>query len=319
MISRTYVNGVIAAKEKYFLGEKLLRLCESDAATALRTLKENGFGGDAAEEKGAEELIRAEEASINAFVREYAAGEAEREYFLAPLDTHNVKAYFKAYVLGADVAPMLAEEGTLKTGAIAECFAKEDFSALPDYLQKALKEAETICENGTEGKGAKVGEAFEKALYAHLSESCKGESALKKILAAKADRTNLVIALRSKDLASAKEAFLAGDNVKADSFAFCFIEDEEKARAAAEKAGAHDLWKTYAACKESGGVAAAEKAAAEAEIDYFAKRKYELAGTKPFIYYVLRRRTECFNVRVALVCLNAGMKESEIKKRFRGV
>ena len=69
MISRTYVNGVIAAKEKYFLGEKLLRLCESDAATALRTLKENGFGGDAAEEKGAEELIRAEEASINAFVR----------------------------------------------------------------------------------------------------------------------------------------------------------------------------------------------------------------------------------------------------------
>ena len=314
MISRTYVNGVIAAKEKYFLGEKLLRLCESDAATALRTLKENGFGGDAAEEKGAEELIRAEEASINAFVREYAAGEAEREYFLAPLDTHNVKAYFKAHVLGVDVAPMLAEEGTLKTGAIAECFAKEDFSALPDYLQ-----AETICENGTEGKGAKVGEAFEKALYAHLSESCKGESALKKILAAKADRTNLVIALRSKDLASAKEAFLAGGNVKADSFAFCFIEDEEKARAAAEKAGAHDLWKTYAACKESGGVAAAEKAAAEAEIDYFAKRKYELAGTKPFIYYVLRRRTECFNVRVALVCLNAGMKESEIKKRFRGV
>lgn len=180
MISRTYVNGVIAAKEKYFLGEKLLRLCESDAATALRTLKENGFGGDAAEEKGAEELIRAEEASINAFVREYAAGEAEREYFLAPLDTHNVKAYFKAHVLGADVAPMLAEEGTLKTGAIAECFAKEDFSALPDYLQKALKEAETICENGTEGKGAKVGEAFEKALYEHLSESCKGESALKK-------------------------------------------------------------------------------------------------------------------------------------------
>ena len=32
MISRTYVNGVIAAKEKYFLGEKLLRLTEKPAA-----------------------------------------------------------------------------------------------------------------------------------------------------------------------------------------------------------------------------------------------------------------------------------------------
>ena len=85
MISRTYVNGVIAAKEKYFLGEKLLRLTETDAASALRALKESGFGGDSeSAENGnfstdeAETLIAAEEAKTNAFIREYAGSEAER-------------------------------------------------------------------------------------------------------------------------------------------------------------------------------------------------------------------------------------------------
>ena len=135
MISRTYVNGVIAAKEKYFLGEKLLRLTETDAASALRALKESGFGGDSeSAENGnfstdeAETLIAAEEAKTNAFIREYAGSEAEREYFLSPLDCHNVKAYFKAKITGAEAAEMLAPEGAVPLKKIAEAFEKEDFS-----------------------------------------------------------------------------------------------------------------------------------------------------------------------------------------------
>ena len=65
--------------------------------------------------------------------------------------------------------------------------------------------------------------------------------------------------------------------------------------------------------------AEAEKRLAETEIRLFEARKYELSGSEPFLYYVLRRKTECANVRAAMVCLNAGMKESEIKKRLRGL
>ena len=66
-------------------------------------------------------------------------------------------------------------------------------------------------------------------------------------------------------------------------------------------------------------MAEAEKRLAETEIRLFEARKYELSGSEPFLYYVLRRKTECANVRAAMVCLNAGMKESEIKKRLRGL
>ena len=88
MISRTYANGVIAAKEKYFLGDKLLRLIETDAASALRALKESGFGGenDGAENANfssdeTETLIAAEEAKTNAFIREDAAARRKKSIF----------------------------------------------------------------------------------------------------------------------------------------------------------------------------------------------------------------------------------------------
>ena len=71
--------------------------------------------------------------------------------------------------------------------------------------------------------------------------------------------------------------------------------------------------------KETGSVAAAEKRLAETEIRLFEARKYELSGSEPFLYYVLRKKTECANVRATMVCLNAGLKDSEIKKRLRGI
>lgn len=247
MISRTYVNGVIAAKEKYFLGEKLLRLTETDAASALRALKESGFGGDSeSAENGnfstdeAETLIAAEEAKTNAFIREYAGSEAEREYFLSPLDCHNVKAYFKAKITGAEAAEMLAPEGAVPLKKIAEAFEKEDFSLLPAYLGAAVKQAENVCENGAAGKGAEVGAAFEKALYGHLLEACKGAGkarrALRGALQEKADLTNLVTALRSSSESAAAKQYVPCGLLSAEDFGFCFAESGELAEKAYNKA-----------------------------------------------------------------------------------
>lgn len=340
MISRTYANGVIAAKEKYFLGDKLLRLIETDAASALRALKESGFGGenDGAENANfssdeTETLIAAEEAKTNAFIREYAGSEAEKEYFLAPLDCHNVKAYFKAKLTGAEETKMLAPEGALAVKKIAEAFETEDYSLLPAYLALAVAEAEKACEGGAAGKGAEVGAAFEKALYAHLFEICKGAGkarrALRGALKEKADLTNLVTALRSGSAETAAGQYVPCGALSAEDFSFCFAENTEQAeklynKACASASGSKKktlktVYELYRIAKESGSVAEAEKRLAETEIRLFEARKYELSGSEPFLYYVLRRKTECANVRAAMVCLNAGMKESEIKKRLRGL
>lgn len=332
MIARTYVNGVIAAKEKNFLKEKLLRLCETDAENALRALKESGFGGAAAAaaeaEVTAETLIAAAEAETNAFIREYAGSEAEREFFLSPLDCHNVKAYFKATRTGADVSKMLADEGTLPVSRISECFLKDEYSALPAYLQSALKEAGEICKDGAAGKGAEVGAAFEKALFSHLAAICKNNGVLKQLLAEKADLTNLVTALRAKNFKAAKEQFVPGGKLRAEEYAFCFADITEQENHSARKTGGYfgksgerlrEMVSIYVRAKTTGSYAEAEKRLAQAELNFFERKKYELTGSEPFLYYVLRRKAECANVRIAMVCLNAGMTQSEIKKRLRGV
>lgn len=92
-----YTDGVIAAREKYLLKDKLVKLCESGPEDALRAVTESGFG------KGTEivsvydyeKLVAADEAAIDAFILEYSPSEAEKTYLLAPRDFHNLKALLK--------------------------------------------------------------------------------------------------------------------------------------------------------------------------------------------------------------------------------
>jgi hypothetical protein len=46
-IDVTYTTGVIAAREKYLLKDKIYRLCELSEREAFRMLVESGFGGGA--------------------------------------------------------------------------------------------------------------------------------------------------------------------------------------------------------------------------------------------------------------------------------
>ncbi|MDE7214482.1 MAG: hypothetical protein K2N68_01415, partial [Clostridia bacterium] len=54
------------------------------------------------------------------------------------------------------------------------------------------------------------------------------------------------------------------------------------------------------------------------ELDFLAKKKYELKNTQPFLYYVFRRKAENANVRILTGGLLAGMDERGIKRRLRG-
>ena len=66
-----YTNGVIAAREKYLLKDKIARLCELDAEDAFRALLDSGFGGGAETAISVhdyEKLIFAEEAKIDEFI-----------------------------------------------------------------------------------------------------------------------------------------------------------------------------------------------------------------------------------------------------------
>ncbi len=299
MLATVYTNGVIAVKEKSLLGEKLLRFAEMNAEEVFRALSESGFGAGAKGTDG-ESLCAAEEESLDAFIREYAPDPAHAAYFLLPRDYHNLKALAKAKLLGTDAAPMLAPMG-LET---------------VEELQKKVESESFPWERLKEATGAEIGAMFDAALYARLLKLCKHSPTLKKLLVGKVDRLNILTALRSSDAEFAESCFLAGGKLKKEQ-----LDEVSKGNAEALKRTPYEeFYRTALRAKEAGRpFTEAERALNSFETEYFAAHKYELAGKEPFLYYVLRRRAEIADVRILLVCLNAGLSEQEIKKRLRTV
>ena len=318
----TYTTGVIAAKEKYLLKDRIFRFCEMDAADAFRALLESGFGGGAENVTGVhdyENLIAAEERALDAFIREYAPSKTERIFLLASRDFHNAKALIKAAYLGADVSRMLAPQGLIEVAELSSCVENKNFDGLKEKnaaLCCACQEAIASLEENP--SGAKVGEIFEKAAYGYLAEVVKFKPIFKKMLAQKADMTNILTALRCGDMELAKGKYLPAGKLKTEQLDSLFLEDREKALRAFENTPYKQFVELCFADREKGlPMTAAEKYLGSFETEFFAAKKYELVKNEPFLYYVYRRKTENANVRIVFACLLAGQTEYDIKKRLR--
>lgn len=319
-----YTNGVIAVREKTLLKEKLLRFCEMSAEESFRALLESGFGGGAETASGVheyEKLIAAEEKKIDDFIREYAPTSAEREYLLSPRDFHNAKALIKAAHLGVSADRLLAPEGLLSIDLIKECVQTGDFTkimAFNAYLGGACKQAQAFLEEQTDG--AKVGEIFEKALYACLWATAKKSAPLRALICAKADMTNILTAFRAGDSQRAKDMYLPVGKLTEKQLNLLFLEDEKKIK---EGFAATPYAAFVGECLEAKAkglpMTVAEKIVDGYDAEYFAARRFALEKSEPFLYYVFRRRAENANVRVVFACLLAGQNEAEIKKRLRAI
>lgn len=317
----TYTNGVIAAREKYLLKDKILKLCETGADDALRSLVECGFGKgvEITSAYDYEKLVAADESAIDEFIREYAPSKAELEYLLSPRDFHNAKALVKAVNLGLDTEKMLAPDGLVPSQKILECIRENNLQPLNTHLQEAVKESWELFEKGTPS-GAEIGVIFEKAQFAHLAQVCKRHPLLKKLISVKADMTNILTALRSDSEDFAKKCFVNGGKLSESKLLKLFDEDKNRAVQEFRDTPYSEFVKgCFDAKAASFPLTQAEKVADSYEAEYFNAKKYELKRSQPFLYYIFRRRAENSNVRILFVCLLAGMREQEIKRRLRAV
>ena len=317
----TYTNGVIAVREKYLLKDKIIKLCETGAEEALRSLLESGFGKgiEISNVYDYEKLVAADEKSIDEFIREYAPSRAESEYLLSPRDFHNAKALVKAIYLGLDAEKLLAPDGLIPAEKIHECIRDKNLQPLNKELKEAVKAAEELFAEDN-ASGAEIGVIFEKAQFAHLTAACSKNLLLKRLIAVKADMTNILTALRSDSEDYAKKCFVSGGKLTESKLLKLFDEDKTRAVQAFKDTPYFEFVKNCLDAKSAGlPLTQAEKISESYEAEYFTAKKYELKRSQPFMYYVFRRRAENANVRILFVCLLAGMREAEIKRRLRAV
>jgi len=317
-----YTNGVIAAREKYLLKDKISRLAELSAEEAFRALVESGYGGGetVASVYDYEKLVEAEERLLDEFILEYAPSDAERTYFLSPRDFHNAKALLKASYLKESAEKMLAPDGEIPVKELEKAIKEKDFSALKERnseLYEAVRQALTAFEKETVS-GAEIGEIFEKANVKRLQKIAGKNKTLKKLLTRKIDMTNLLTAFRAGEEEIAKSKYLPYGTLREETLRLFFDEQTENA----EKFFKNTEYATFVsrcleAKKKGLPLTDAEKLLDSFEADYFYEKRYDLKNKDPFLYYVFKRKAENANVRIVFVCLLAGLKEQEIKRRLR--
>lgn len=314
-----YTNGVIAAREKYLLKDKILKLCEGGAEETFRTLTESGFGKGA--EVGSvydfEKLVTADEQSIDEFIREYAPSQAEQAYLLSERDFHNAKAILKAYCLHLEIEKLLAPEGLIPVRTITDCIKESNYAPLGAALSEAVEKAAKLFESEGDVSGAEIGIIFEKARFKHLVKTCSRNGVLKKLITVRADMTNILTALRSTESEYAQKSYVEGGKLTVKQLDKLFSDNPAKAL---EGTPYSEFLKKCLKDKAAGlPLTDAERVFESYETEFFAQRKYELEKAQPFLYYVFRRRAENANVRILFVCLLAGMREVDIKKRLRTI
>ncbi len=310
-----FTNGIIAVREKSLLKDKLLRMCEGGVDDAVKILSESGFGGLSATQ-GWEAAVQADAEDIDAFVREYAPTNAEREYLLSKRDYHNAKAFIKAKYLGKEPDNMLAPCGNVAVDILRAAIESGDFSTLPKPLAEAAIKATEYLSSG-EAQGALVGAIFDGAYFVNLKKACSKNLVLKRLVAARADMTNLLTCFRLREYEKAKDFLVEGGTLGEEELKAAFGETDGVRKAFA--AGPYARFVESLIKSRELGVPAteAENYRDSYDLVYFAERKYELKSSQPFLYYVLRRRAENADVRIIFTGLYGGSGEAEIKRRLR--
>lgn len=319
MIDRTYVNGIIAVKEVSLLGSRIIKMCESGAEDAFRTIIESGFarGAELTSVYDYELALIVDEKDIDAFIREYAPSRAALQYLFTPRDYHNAKALLKAEYLKSDPEKLLAPEGMY---TVAQIKSFTEGEKCPDErLSKAINEVRALLsKEGEAPSGAEIGLIFERALQARLMEVCKFNGQLKKFLVKRADMTDILTVMRASSEEYAKSNLFSLGKLDTKKLLSVFNEEPEKAEKALDGTPYKDFWRACFAVRQKGlPQTEAERTLAGLEEQFYQDNKYNLAGGQPFLYYVFRRRAENQNVRIVLSCLLAGMEADEIKKRLR--
>jgi len=120
-------------------------------------------------------------------------------------DYHNLRALFKANVLGREAAPALSDLGTIPPDRLANLLRDEMWLWIPDRMRDAWRTAHATLDRGGSLRLANAG--FDNARWQHrlaLAEQCK-EPFLDKMFREAITMHNIITFIRVKDGAANRE------------------------------------------------------------------------------------------------------------------
>ena len=300
LLSDADLNGLMAAK---------------DVSTVMRMLKDKGWG-DGSADQHPDQLLRAEEEKLWAFIDEIVPERDTFAFLLVQNDFHNLKVAVKAITRGIDPDDLFIRNAMTDPSHIFDALKRREYSELPEYLRDTAKEAMTALLQTSDGQLCDViiDRACMEYVYAlgkdHDNELVRLYCELFVVCA------DIKLAVRCAKVEKSRDFILR-------SLAECATLDIPRLAAAAA-AGRQEIITYLNTTEYRSATHALEQSMSAFEKwcdDYLTAvmkpQKWEPFTIGPIIAYIIARQNEIKAVRMILSAKVNGLDEAMMKERLR--
>ena len=303
--SQRYAIGRVRALSRTLLTRAAVErmIAASDIAEMARVLAEAGWG-EAHTQEQVEALADARLAQACRLLREITPDEQVTDCFLLRYDILNLKALFKARMLGTkDV--LLSDNGLTDPQTLRQAVGEGKYAALGEEMRPALEEVERRI--ALEEDALFVDARLDRLLFAmiadRLARAAKLDKALRDYFAALSDKTNVLIC--GGRLAPAEVLSLLSQDAAAP------------ARAKLEDGFVRALESGLQALARRGGLALLEKRLDDYLLSLVRPGRYNVEGLLPLVGYFLACEREATAVRLIAAAKAVGASVEKLEENLR--
>ena len=313
----TYAVARIRYRESRLLtnGDLNGLLSAKDVASAVRTLRDKGWGDNSSDDSP-EALLRAEEDKMWAFIDEIVPERSTFDFLLAPNDFHNLKVAIKAITRDLDPGELFIRNSTIEPDTLYDALKRREYDTLPTAFAETAKAAMTTLLETSDGQ---------------LCDMIIDKACMEYVYSLGKDSENEIIRLYCELFVAAADIKLAVRCAKTHkSLSFirramseCETLDIQRLANAASL-GCDDIMHYLGETRYKGAVeaigrsmSAFEKWCDDALTEAMQSQKWEPFTVGPVVAYIIARQNEIKAVRMILSAKVNGLSEDMIKERLR--
>lgn len=318
-----YIYGstrVRAVEARISAGDRIWRAAETKTlADTLRIFEEFGIR---IAEVSIEDALSALVDDAYKILNETAPEPALFNVLRYPYDCHNIKSAIKSSFRGTDAAHLMFNTGSIPPLNIISMVRDREFSALPRNMAEAAVSAYEVYYRNSDPQ--QIDSVLDNACFLDMIESAEKYDLpyLRKLVAYKADTTNILICVRlirmSASAASFERILLPGGMISKGAFSAAFAVEGIKER----EALLYDmLCRTrYSIIKLSitDSLTAIERSCENTYLAFIrGEARKKLYGAEILTAFVIARETEVKNMRIVIAGRAASLPAEVIKERLR--
>lgn len=328
--SYAYSAARIFALENKLLGrDRIERMVESPTPEdVLKVLSETDYAAAVSELSGAkdyEELLSGEIRRVHDLFREISPNPRITDLFFLKYDFHNLKVLQKAKFLGKKQDNLLVEDGgTMSPSLLKEAVEEEDYSELPDYMSRALKEVHGAMAHRVDPQ--KIAIILDRAMYERIFEVCRRENddftlGYFRLLV---DLTNIKSFFRVKKIERSfeflKGLLLPGGDLDDNFFLEAMGEPIETIISSLNsKEYNRVIVQGAEEYTRSGSLSTFERLMDDFLLSYVKAARWNPLGIEPIIGYLLAKENEIRIIRIIMVGKINNLSADTIRERLRDV